>query len=133
MAGPFSLWRIAVLMTGEKPGREPFREYLALCAAAGDVDLGAGPISDDLVEMFLVANVYRHGDGTSAQDLRAHARALWIYDPSRYADILPPNSERSEKLLIQPADVVRYTAACARFWGRADKLPGAVRDPIYAR
>ena len=86
---------------------------------------------DNLNEMFLVANVYRHGDGSSGKELRARAPSRWAYDPSRYVDLLPPHSEESEQLLLQPADIIRYAGACARFWGRADRLPMAVREPPY--
>lgn len=120
-----------VTIAGYNPGREPFRDYLPLCARAADVDLQDGPIGYDLVEMFLVANVYRHGDGPSVENLRSHAPVRWTYDPSRYVDLLPPNGEQSEQLLLQPTDVVRYAGACSRFWGRADKLPMAVKDPPY--
>ncbi len=123
---------LGVAMGKHKPGREPFREYLLLCAVACGVDLNDGPLGDDLAEMFLVANVYRHGDGTSVDDLRAHAPARWTYDPSRYVDLLPPNAEQSEQLLLLPADVTRYAGACARFWGRADKLPMAVATRLTA-
>jgi hypothetical protein len=122
---------LGVTIASHKPGREPFRDYLLSCAQAADVDLQGGPIGYNLVEMFLVANVYRHADGTSVDDLRAHAPGRWTYDPSRYVDLLPPNAEQSEQLLLQPTDVVRYAGACSRFWGRADKLPMAVKDPPY--
>jgi hypothetical protein len=123
------IWGRSLGVAGKKPGREPFREHLPECAAKGGVDLR--DICGSLVEMFLVANVYRHGDGTSVNDLRAHAPDRWTHDPSRYIDILPPNCEESEQLLVRPEDVVRYAGACARFWGRADKLAGAVSDPGY--
>jgi type IV secretion system protein TrbL len=58
-----------------------------ICAQSADVDLKDVPIGYDLVEMFLVANVGRHGDGTSVEDLRAHAQGRWTYDPSRYIDL----------------------------------------------
>jgi hypothetical protein len=116
-------------MAKQRPGREPFRDYLALCAAAGGVDLGEGRLGDDLVEMFLAANVYRHGDGTSVEDLKRHAPGRWVYDPARYVNILPPNGEQSEQLLLQPPDVMRYAVASVRFWGRADELGMAVADP----
>jgi hypothetical protein len=58
--------------------------------------------------------------------LSATAMSLWDYERSRYVDLLPSNPDDSEKLLLQPGDVVRYDGACARFWGRADKLVGAV-------
>jgi hypothetical protein len=119
------IWGRSLGVVGKQPGRELFREHLPQCAAKASVDLGG--ISDSIVEMFLVANVYRHGDGTSVNDLRDHAPDRWSHDPSRYVDILPQNREESEQLLVRPEDVVRYAGACARFWGRA----GAVSDPGY--
>lgn len=118
-------------MAGKKPGLEPFRDYLVLCAQAGGVDLDDGALGARLVQLFLVANVYRHGDGPSVDDLRSNAPDFWTYERSRYVDLLPPNPDHSEKLLLQPADVVGYAGACGRFWGRADKLPGAAPDPPY--
>jgi hypothetical protein len=104
---------------------------IAECAHVADVDLSSSRLGHNLVEMFLVANVYRHGDGSSLKDLRDHAPELWSYEGSRYIDLLPPQPDASEKLLIQPGAVVRYAGACGRFWGRADKLIGAVTDPPY--
>ncbi|MFZ5780413.1 MAG: hypothetical protein ACOY4R_09475 [Pseudomonadota bacterium] len=123
---------LGVTMACHKLGREPFRDYMLLCAHVADVDLQDGPIGHNLIEMFLVANIYRHGDGNSVEDLRMHAPGRWTYDPSRYVDLLPPNAEQSEQLLLRPIDVVRYAGACSRFWGRADKLPMAIKDPPYA-
>jgi hypothetical protein len=122
---------IGVRIKGVKPGREPFRQDLPLCAEVGDVDLDDGRLGFNLVEMFLVANVYRHGDGTSVTDLSIHAPERWAFEPSRYVDLLPPNAERSEQLLVRPDDVTRYAGACGRFWGRADKLPLAVTEVPY--
>jgi hypothetical protein len=64
-------------------------------------------------------------------DLRARVPDRWTHDPSRYIDILPPNREESEQLLVRPEDVVHYAGACAKFWGGADKLAGAVSNPGY--
>jgi hypothetical protein len=122
---------MGVTIEGQKPGRELFRDYLPACAAAGRVDLEAGGLGMNIVEMFLVANVYRHGDGTSVRDLIAVAPARCNYDSSRYVDILPPNAEWSEQMLVEPTDVVRYAGACARFWGRADRLDFAMKEPTY--
>lgn len=108
---------LGVSMEGKRPGREPFREYLALCAEAGLVDLEEGTLGRILVELFLVANVYRHGDGSSVKQLRAHAPELWSYERARYVGLLPPNPDESEKLLIQPHNVTRFAGACGRFWG----------------
>jgi hypothetical protein len=122
---------LGVAMAGAKPGREPFRDYLDACALAGDVDLIEGGLGKNLAQMFLVANVFRHGDGPSLEELRGHSPDLWSYERARYVDLLPPNLNESEKLLLEPADVVRYAGACCRFWGRADKLPMASKDPPY--
>lgn len=120
-----------VAMPGAKAGREPFRDYLIACAEAGDVDLDQGDLGRNLTELFLVANVFRHGDGPSVTELRDHSPDFWSYERTRYMDLLPPNLEESERLLLQPTDVVRYAGACGRFWGRADKLPLAALEPPY--
>jgi hypothetical protein len=83
------IWGRSLGVAGRKTGRELLREHLPECAAKAGVDLAG--VCDSLIEMFLVANVYRHGDGTSANDLRAHAPDRWTHDPLRYVDILPPN------------------------------------------
>jgi hypothetical protein len=115
----------------DKVLKEEFRSLVVDCAREADVDLADKCLGHALIEMFLVANVFRHGDGPSVARLRGHSPKLWDYEPSRYVDLLPPNPDDSEKLLLQPADVVRYAAACARFWGLADKLAGAVADLHY--
>lgn len=120
--------------TGPLPDKvrtEGFRDLVVNCAHMANVDLADKCLEHMLIEMFLVANVFRHGDGRSVAGLRKHSPRLWDYERSRYVDLLPPNPDDSEKLLLQPADVVRYAAACFRFWGRADKLGGAVTDPPY--
>ncbi|OYY13339.1 MAG: hypothetical protein B7Y70_02440 [Rhizobiales bacterium 35-68-8] len=122
---------LGVSMARRKSGLEPFREYLPLCARTGNIDLDDGLVGFNLIEMFLVANIYRHGDGPSVRDLRLHAPDRWTYEPSRYVDLLPPNAEESELLLVRPSDVSRYAGACARFWGCADKLHMAVKEPHY--
>lgn len=122
---------LGVTMGRHKPGREPFRDHLLLCAQVANVDLLDGSIYYDLIEMFLVANVYRHGDGTSVEDLRTHAPSRWTYDSSQYIDVLPPSAEQSEHLLVHPTEVERYAGACCKFWGRADRLPMAVEKPSF--
>lgn len=109
-----------------------FRRLVDDCAREAGVNLANMSLSHDLIEMFLVANAFRHGDGRSVLDLRSHAPKLWSYQQSRYVDLLPPNPDDSEKLLLQPAEVIRYATACSRFWGLADGLPGAITDPRYA-
>jgi len=137
LAGLFER-QLRIWMRGRRTGpardkvrSERFRPLVIECAREGEVDLSDRRLGHTLVEMFLVANVFRHGDGPSVTELRSHAPELWDYERSRYVDLLPPNPDDSEKLLLRPGDVVRYAVACVRFWGRADKLPGAVLDPPY--
>lgn len=113
----------------EKVNNEKFPTLVAECARDAGVDLADKRLGHALNEMFLVANVFRHGDGRSLTKLRSHSPDLWIYERSRYVDVVSPNPDDSEKLLLQPRDVARYAGACVRFWGRADKLVGAVADP----
>jgi hypothetical protein len=113
-------------------GQDGFRSLVDECAREAGVDLADKNLRHELMEMFLVANVFRHGDGRSVVKLSSHSPKLWAYDPSRYVDLLPPNGDASEKLLLQPSDVVRYAVACFRFWGGADKLAGAIVEPYYA-
>jgi hypothetical protein len=116
----------------EKVSNEEFLILVADCARDAGVDLADKRLGHALNEMFLVANVFRHGDGRSLTKLRSHSPELWVYERSRYVDLVSPNPDDSEKLLLQPGDVVRYAGACVRFWGRADKLVGAVADhPAY--
>lgn len=122
--------RKAALATTKTRG-EGFRKLVTNCATELKVDLEDKSLGHVLIEMFLVANVFRHGDGPSVADLRKHSPKLWDYERSRYVDLLPPNPDDSEKLLLQPADVVRYASACFRFWGRADEQAFAVVDPFY--
>lgn len=122
---------LAITLPGSKPGREPYRDYLRLVARSVHIDLDAKDLGRTLDELFLVANAYRHGDGASVTELREHAPQRWTYDPSRYVDLLPIDTEASEQLLLEPHDLTRFSAACVRFWGLADPLEFAVHDPPY--
>ena len=87
-----------------------FQEQLLACAELASVDLAIDDLGAELIEMFTVANVVRHGD---------------------YIDLLPGPRLPSESLRIRSNDLVRYIMATTRFWGRADPLPMAVTDPPY--
>lgn len=108
-----------------------FEGMLTFCAAHADIDLAMDRIGDDLKQMFVVANVVRHGEGKSCEKLRADAPGLWDAGATDYADLLagPPNP--SESLRMRDHDLLRYVRAATRFWGRADPLPMAVTDPPY--
>ena len=63
-----------------------------------------------------------HNNPVEMRELCGHSPDFWSYERTRYVDLLPPNLIESEKLLLEPAGVVRYAGACGRFWGRADAL-----------
>lgn len=106
-------------------------KLLKKCAQIRSLDLEANEMSDNLVEMHLVANVIRHGDGQSCRELKARAPGLWD-NPSRdYYDLVPGPSPASDELWMQPNDLRRYACAVFRFWGNVDPLPHAALNPLY--
>lgn len=108
-----------------------FQEQLLSCAELASIDLGIDDLGAELIEMFMVANVVRHGEGPSCERLRAIAPTLWFDTDGDYIDLLPVPRLPSESLRIRSNDLVRYIRATTRFWGRADPLQLAVTDPPY--
>jgi len=108
-----------------------FQEQLLACAQLASVDLAIDDLGAELIEMFTVANVVRHGEGPSCERLRSMAPALWSDTAGDYIDLLPGPRLPSESLRVRSNDLVRYIRATTRFWGRADPLPMAVTDPPY--
>jgi len=109
-------------------GYEPL---LGGCAKMAGIDLACDGLGDELTQMFVVANVVRHGEGQSCNRLRALARQLWDDGAADYFDLLPGTPVASEHLRIRKRDLIRYIRATTRFWGLADPLPMAVIDPPY--
>jgi hypothetical protein len=107
-----------------------FDAFLAACAQEAEINLSIDSLGDDLGQMFIVANVVRHGDGQSCNKLRSSAPELWDTQHDYY-DLLPGDRVESEQLRIRRADLVRYVRATTRFWGLADPLPMAVTDVPY--
>lgn len=108
-----------------------FQEQLLACAKLASIDLAIDDLGAELIEMFTVANVVRHGEGPSCERLRAIAPALWSDTAGDYIDLLPGPLLPSESLRIRSNELVRYIRATTRFWGRADPLPMAVTDTPY--
>ncbi len=108
-----------------------FQDFLALCAEQAGIDVRQGELGTDLTEMFMVANVVRHGEGSSCERLTTIAPVLWDDAANDYHDLLAGPSIPSEHLRIRTGDLVRYFRATTRFWGLADPLPMAVIDPPY--
>ncbi len=108
-----------------------FEKLLDKCLDAKQVDGARDDMRKDLMEAIFVANVVRHGDGRTSDELRKVAPQLWIYDPSEYVDINAGPSPDSEQIRIRAGDVKRYVRAGLRFWGRVDTQPMAVTEPPF--
>ncbi|MGS0648549.1 hypothetical protein ACU81Q_13075 [Komagataeibacter melomenusus] len=117
--------------TGHGVMAEKWDALLKECAQIGSLDLAANEIADDLVEMHLVANVVRHGDGRSCHELQARAPSFWDDSSRNYYDLVPGPAPRSDELRMKPNDLRRYARAVFRFWGHVDPLPHAALDPLY--
>lgn len=115
----------------DMPKARGFQDYMTLCAELAGIDVGQGALGADLTEMFMVANVVRHGEGSSCEKLKTTAPALWDDAANDYHDLLAGPPIASEHLRIRAGDLVRYIRATTRFWGLADPLPMAVIDPPY--
>lgn len=128
-----SIWARAVHLedTTRIEKARGFQDFLAVCAEHASIDIKQSALGAHLTEMLLVANVVRHGEGSSCEKLRAVAPILWDNEANDYYDLLAGPRISSENLRIRMRDLVRYIWATTRFWGLADPLSMAVIDPPY--
>lgn len=128
-----SIWARANQLTGpaSMPKLGTFPDLLAVCTAHAGIDVVEDGLGPNLTQMFVVANVVRHGEGPSCEKLRVLAPGLFDDEASDYQDLLPGPSVPSEHLRIRRNDLVRYMRATTRFWGLSDPLPMAVTDSPY--
>lgn len=128
-----SIWARAVHRDDvtDMPNARSFQDLLALCAELAGIDVGQRDLGTDLTEMLMVANVVRHGEGSSCERLKTKAPALWDDAANDYHDLLAGPPLSSEHLRVRTGELVRYIRATTRFWGLADPLPMAVIDPPY--
>ncbi len=137
MAGVFerqmSIWARAIHDQGiaDMSRVRGFEALLAECARETGIILAIDQLGEDLTQMFVAANVVRHGEGPSCDRLRALAPELWDDAATDYLDLLPGTPVASEHLRIRKADLVRYIRATTRFWGLVDPQPLAVTNPPY--
>jgi hypothetical protein len=110
------------------PGMKFDPLFSAITENAG-IDLVQRELGKDLEEVFLVANVVRHGDGRSSTLLRARALHLWDHSDD-YVDLTSAPSPHSEMLRVRPDDLARHVRAMVRYWGLADRQPMAVTEGI---
>ncbi len=95
------------------------------------MDGSTGAVRETLMEAHEVAHVVRHGDGNASKTLIKSAPRFWSQDPRDYVDISPGPSPDSALLVIPAGYLENYTRAGLRFWGRADRVDGAVEDPPF--
>lgn len=128
-----SIWARAIHATGsaDMSKLRGFQPHLLACAEQAGIDIALGDLGSDLTQMFIVANVVRHGEGESCERLRVLAPGLWADQTADYRDLLAGPPVPSEHLRIGKNDLIRYIKATTRFWGLADPLPMAVIDPPY--
>lgn len=128
-----SRWARAIQDSGlaDMSGLSGFEALLGGCAQQAGIDLSLHGLGEKLTQMFVVANVVRHGEGRSCERLLALAPDLWDEDAGDYHDLLPGTVVASEHVRIRQADLERYIRATTRFWGLADTLPLAVTNPPY--
>lgn len=137
LAGVFerqlSIWGRAIHEAGlaDIAGLRGFEALLGACAEHAGIDLAGGRLGADLRQMFIVANVVRHGEGQSCEKLGDLAPELWDIASPDYFDLLPGPAIASEHLRIRKRDLARYIRATTRFWGLADPLPLAVTNSPY--
>lgn len=130
-----SRWARAIQDAGlaDMSGFSGFEALLRGCAEETGIDLALGGLREDLTEMFVAANVVRHGEGRSCERLRELAPDLWDEDAGDYHDLLPGTAIASEHVRIRQGDLARYIRATTRFWGLVDPLPLAVIQPPYGQ
>lgn len=128
-----SIWARAIHDLGQADMSQlrGYEALLAGCARETGIDLAIDRLGEDLTQMFIAANVVRHGEGPSCDRLRAVAPELWEHAATDYLDLLPGTPVASEHLRLRKADLARYIRATTRFWGLADPHPLAVTNPPY--
>lgn len=111
-----------------KPGVWPALKYeplLTICADYAAIDLEALNLRRPLVELLLVGNVVRHGEGGSCNRLNKQAPRLWEDPDGQLIDLSPGPTRLSDRMRIQPADLYDFAVAAMTFWGHADTDVGA--------
>jgi hypothetical protein len=106
-------------------------KLLTACTQIASIDLDAIGIAQVFRELHLAANVIRHGEGRSSVELRRLAPHLWGNETIHLYDLAPGPTPASEELRIRADDLMRYARAIICFWGHADPLPMAVREPSW--
>jgi len=113
------------------PG-DGFHELLGAIAVALTLDLEAESVGQTLKELHLLGNAVRHGEGDSADKLRKFVPNLW--PPLGEAPPLRLGEKAgrlrlSERIEVSNNHLLRYVRALTRFWGLADREPGALVEP----
>ncbi|MCP1913363.1 hypothetical protein J2R96_005843 [Bradyrhizobium elkanii] len=94
------------------------------------IDLTTRDLGRALLELHLLANVVRHGDGKSTVK-KAIAPHFWSGLDATSVGELEGAYLLSERIRPSDKDILRYARAIVRFWGLADKEWGGVVDAPY--
>ncbi|TPL08675.1 hypothetical protein FJ944_17335 [Mesorhizobium sp. B2-4-11] len=127
------IWVMAHLAKAEL-ARVARAEFVPLLYEAGfrhGLDLQTGAVGTTIEELHLLGSVVPHGDGSSLTKLRNRAPHLWRYANSFAATLSEEHAILSETIEVSDGDFARYMRAVTRFWGLADREPGAVVDVPY--
>ncbi|TBY89581.1 hypothetical protein E0H40_16720 [Rhizobium leguminosarum bv. viciae] len=126
-------WALHLFQQLRKPdvGRQNLVDLLDDSISKAGLDGASDGVRETLVEAHEIGNVVRHGDGSASKALTKSAPRFWSHDPRHYVDISPGPSPESALLVIPAGYIENYTRAGLRFWGRADRLEGAVEDPPF--
>jgi hypothetical protein len=89
--------------------------------------VSADALLPTLKELHTLGNAIRHGEGRSLNGLFEIAPSLWPDSPhSHYG------RTSADRITIGDEYFLRYAAAIATFWGRGDRLPGAISEVGYS-
>jgi hypothetical protein len=108
-----------------------FNNLLRKTAGIHALNLESAEVRKTIIELHLLGNAVRHGDGDSLDKLWKQTPHLWPHSTEAAAMKSKEQSLLSEEIRISDNNFVCYIRALTRFWGLADHAAGAVIDPPY--
>ena len=107
----------------EELKRAPFDKLEKALRKLRNVDFSEIPEGQDLLELVLVGNVARHGDGPSVIRLKEFRPHPWRNEAFARPDpdfIYLEEDEVTDFLIVSPEDIQRYATAAIMFWQRVN-------------
>ncbi|CDZ54406.1 Hypothetical protein NGAL_HAMBI2427_56260 [Neorhizobium galegae bv. orientalis] len=126
-------WALYLFQQPRKPdvGRQSLADLLDDSVGEAGLDGSSDGVRETLVVAHEIGHVVRHGDGSASKPRMKSAPLFWSHDSRHYVDISPGPSPESALLVIPVGYIENYTRAGPRFWGRADRLEGAIEDQPF--